>query len=165
VLAIFASVQCVQTNGSVQTNASEQAGAAVPAVVNGDTLRGMIQVVGSEPATWIVLQPSPEQAVTLAGQREVLEQMAGLEVVVRGRSEAGGEFRVDAVTVRAANGVPAVDGVLHREDGGYVLRTTGGERFAVPHLPEPLRERVGWRIWLAGPLDRSPDSYGLIRSP
>lgn len=128
-----------------------------------DTLRGTIQVVGSEPATWVVLQRPGQRAVTLLGRREELAQVAELEVVVRGTA-AGDRFHVQAFRVRAAHGVPAVDGVLERADGGAVLVTADGQRLLVRHLPEALRDQFGSRLWIAGPLDRPPDTFGVIRS-
>ena len=41
----------------------------------------------------------------------------------------------------------------------------GLRRLPLPHLPSALRSRVGGRIWLAGPLDRAPDSFGVIAEP
>jgi hypothetical protein len=145
-------------SGSTVPDASRSADA--PAA---DSLRGTVRVVGSEPATQVVLEPAGGGAsVTLQGQRAVLLRLSGLEVAVEGEPEAPSRFRVARVTVRAANGIAAVDGVLAREGGGYVLRTPDGRRVAVPHLPEALAGRVGARVFLAGPLDRHPDSFGVI---
>lgn len=138
-------------------------GADVPAA---DSLRGMVDIVGSEPGTWVVLRmEGGSRAVTLAGDRAVLDRLAGLEVAVWGAAEGPGTFRVSRLAVRAASGMPAVDGILVREGQGFVLVTAAGRRLPIAHLPHDLRASVGARVWLAGPLDRAPDSFGVIGDP
>jgi hypothetical protein len=143
------------------------AGAAVSAgtEMRVDTLRGMIEVVGSEPATSVaLLLDGGTRAVTLEGERPLLDRLAGLEVAVWGSPVRGGVFRVVRVAVRAASGVAAEDGMLAREGAGWVL-VTGGGRLPIARLPEALRGMAGARVWIAGPLDRAPDSFGVIRQP
>ncbi|MFL5537951.1 MAG: hypothetical protein ACJ8J0_03120 [Longimicrobiaceae bacterium] len=139
-------------------------GAASPAA---DTLRGTVEVVGSEPATSIaLLLDGGARAVTLEGERPLLDRLAGLEVAVWGAPVRAGVFRVERVAVRASGGVAAVDGVLVRAaGGGWVLAMEEGRRLPLPHLPEALRGMAGARVWLAGPLDRPPDSFGVVRGP
>lgn len=130
-----------------------------------DTVRGVVQLVGSEPGTWVVLE-SDVGVFTLHGDRDDLERVLGLEVTVWGEPEDGVHFqafRVDRFAVRAADGIPATDGVLGIDDAGYYLVTGDGERVPVPHLPADLRGREGDRVWLTGPLHRHPASYGVIR--
>ena len=137
--------------------------AAAPAA---DTLRGTVEVVGSEPATSVaLLLDGGARAVTLEGERPLLDRLAGLEVAVWGSPARAGVFRVERVAVRAAGGVAAVDGVLVREAGGGWALETEGRRLPLPHLPEALRGMAGARVWLAGPLDRPPDSFGVVRGP
>ncbi|HEX2202430.1 MAG TPA: hypothetical protein VHG91_03990 [Longimicrobium sp.] len=134
--------------------------AAVPAA---DTLRGTLDVVGSEPATWVVLRTGGgRRDVALLGDRAVLGRLAGLEVAVWGAPERPGVFRVERFEVRASGGVSAVDGVLARQGAGWVLVTHGGRRLPVARLPAALEGMEGARVWLAGPLDRDPDSSGVI---
>jgi hypothetical protein len=131
--------------------------------VRADTLRGTVRIAGSEPMTSRVLEPSDGgPAVTLEGERTVLERLAGIEVAVEGEPAAAGRFRVTRVHVRAANGVPAVDGVLARDGGRDVLVLGDGSRRVITTLPRPLRTRTGAWIWLAGPLDGDIDSFGVI---
>jgi hypothetical protein len=141
------------------------AAGSAPAAPAADTLRGTIEVVGSEPATSVaLLMDGGARAVTLQGERPLLDRLAGLEVAVWGALVRAGVFRVDRVAVRASGGVAAVDGVLAREGAGWVL-VADGQRLPVPHLPEALRGMAGARIWLAGPLDRPANSSGVIREP
>jgi hypothetical protein len=137
---------------------------AEPGAAAGDTLRGTVAIVGSEPMTSLVLQTAAG-ASNLCGAREMLGRAAGLEVAVWGRRNAHGQFCVDRFAVRAANGVPAVDGILTRVGEGFALVTADGGPLPIARLPEALRSSVGARVWLAGPLDRAPDSFGVIGGP
>ncbi|HET7461625.1 MAG TPA: hypothetical protein VFJ82_10260 [Longimicrobium sp.] len=132
-----------------------------------DTLRGTVRETGSEPATLFVLQTPFGATVRLEGERPLLRRVAGLEVMLRGvgGAAAGSPFGVREVNVRASNGVPAVDGVLDRRNGGYVLVTRDGRALPVAHLPDALRGMIGGRIWLAGPLDQPPVSFGVLAEP
>jgi hypothetical protein len=132
--------------------------------VSVDTLRGTVEVVGSEPGTWVVLTDGRGGVVTLEGERQVLLALQALQVMVEGRmlEEEPRRFRVERVAVRSAHGVPAVDGVITREGGRLLLVTGDGRRLPVPHLPAQLAGKVGARVWLAGPLDRHPDTFGVI---
>jgi hypothetical protein len=134
------------------------------AVPQADTLRGRIEVVGSEPGTSVaLLLDGGARAVTLRGERPLLDRLAALEVTVWGRPLRAGEFDVERVVVRAADGVPAEDGVLAREGGGWVLVTQDGRRLPIARLPEALQGRAGTRVWITGPLDRALNSFGVIR--
>ncbi|HEU4559079.1 MAG TPA: hypothetical protein VFS20_14560 [Longimicrobium sp.] len=131
-----------------------------------DWLRGTVDIVGSEPGTWVVLRlGGGRRDVTLLGDTRLLRRLAGLEVAVWGASESPGVFRVTRVEVRAADGIAAVDGVLARQGAGWVLVTHDGRRLPVARLPQALRGMEGARVWLAGPLDRDPDSSGVISDP
>ncbi len=126
----------------------------------------MVDIVGSEPGTWVVLRlDGGSRDVTLLGDDVLLRRLAGLEVAVWGAAERPGSFRVTRLAVRSADGVPAVDGVLVRSEQGVALLTDGGRLLPVPHLPGTLRGRVGARVWLSGPLDRAPNSFGVIADP
>jgi hypothetical protein len=130
-----------------------------------DSLRGTVEVVGSEPGTSVaLLMDGGRRAVTLDGERPLLDRLAGLEVSVWGSLVRAGVFHVDRVAVRAAGGVPAVDGVLAREGAGWVLVTGDRRRLAILRLPEALRGMEGARVWISGRLDH-PDSFGVIREP
>jgi hypothetical protein len=131
------------------------------AVMAGDTLRGVVDVVGAEPATSIVLRTAAGD-VGITGERRLLAQLAGVEVTLQGSAGGARQFEAVLVHVRAVDGVSAIDGVLERDGAGFVLRTADGSRLALPHLPSALTGRAGTRIWLAGPLDRAPAAYGVI---
>lgn len=138
-----------------------------------DTARGVVVLSGNEPGASLVLRRDADGPLALGGDAaRALHAVAGLEVMVRGRlttervatAAPGGAplFRASAFVVRAADGVAVHDGVVASRDGAYLLRLTeGGERPA-PHLPAPLRAQVGARVYLAGPLDRAPQAYGVV---
>lgn len=128
-----------------------------------DTLRGTVAIVGAEPATSVMLQDDQGAATPLQGEEATLRALAGIEVAVRGLAGGRGTFQVASVAVRAHMGVPAVDGILVRRGAGWALITAPGDTVPIAYLPEVLRGSEGARVWLAGPLDRSPDAWGTIR--
>jgi hypothetical protein len=123
-----------------------------------DSARGTIGVVGSDPGTWLIFRGS-DPPVTLIGDRNLLEQMNGMYVVVFGRREPGNlmfkpgwTFYVDRVIVRPSEGEPAYDGILRREATGDFLDTQEGQRLLIPHLPDALINANGLRVIIFGPL-------------
>jgi hypothetical protein len=94
---------------------------------------------------------------------------AGLEIMVRGvvltpdrTARPSARFDVVRFAVRRADGVAAQDGVLERDGTGFALRLTDDRRAPLVDVPLSLRERIGARIWWAGPLDRAPIAYGIL---
>jgi hypothetical protein len=152
-------------------------GNAVPgdaaAAASPDSLRGVVQISGSDPATFVVLLlDGGARAVALRGERAVLERLQGLEIVVHGEETAGAgvpggrTFRVDRFAVRAAGTVPAADGTLLREgERYYLLVTADGRRLVLEHVPSDLADRVGAWVWISGTPGRFPDTFGVIRDP
>ena len=43
-----------------------------------------------------------------------------------------------------------------------MLRLVDGRALPVSFMPAALRQQIGARAWIAGPLDATPLSYGLI---
>jgi hypothetical protein len=138
------------------------------------TARGIVVIAGSEPRTALLLMPAGDaQPFALTGEATpLLRSVAGVEVEVEGERVGGAvlpdvapdtpQLDVRHFTVIAVNGVAAQDGTLEHDGAGFHLRLHGGERIAVRELPPSLRQHVGARIFLAGPLDRAPSSYGII---
>ena len=135
-------------------------GAAVPSSFT-DSVRGTLLATGSEPGVTYVVVDAAGRATPLEGDRALLRRLSGLEVAVHG-TRAAHAFQAADLSVRAAEGVPATDGVLAREDGRDVLVLRDGSRRTVARLPAALRGRTGARVWLAGPLDGDIDSFGVI---
>jgi hypothetical protein len=134
------------------------------AAAQADTLRGTVEEVGSDPGMWMVIHTPDGRAVRLDGERTLLRQVVGLEVMVRGTPVQGG-FAVREIDVRASGGIPAMDGVLERRSSAYVLVTRDGRALPIARLPDDLRGMLGARIWIAGPLDQPPQSSGILSGP
>lgn len=129
-----------------------------------DTVVGTLSVVGSEPATLVSLLPRGGAPAVILGGSALpdLRRAAGTEVWVSGTRSDARSMDVTRFEVRSVHGIPAVDGVIAREGESFVLITQDGRRVPVPRLPHELRERVGARVWLAGPLERDPELFGVV---
>ena len=145
--------------GGIGSVGAAPSGAAPTAVA--DTVRGTLLATGSEPAVTFVVVDAAGRGTALEGDRGLLRRLVGLDVVARGARRRDA-LQAEEVTVRGANGVAAVDGVLVREGAGYALVVRGGGRRSIARLPAALQGAVGARVWLAGDLDGDVDSSGVI---
>lgn len=141
-----------------------------------DTVRGVVSTVGTEPVVEVVIATTPgPRLVVTGGQTARLRSLGKVEVMLSGRypglrsmtAAPGGlrAFEADRFIVRAADGIPAYDGVIHQEGARYFLISASGRRWAADFLPESLRALVGSRVFLAGPLSAPPAAYGVISEP
>jgi len=162
---------CRRATVDVPANGSA-VGSATPAIAL-DTIRGVIQRVGNDPVSVLVLASNAGIVHALRGLRlEPLGRAVGLEVMVQGaKSETldfsasprgAPVFEVKLFFVRGADGQTATDGVLNERDGKYFLVTSSGERKDVRFLPQELRGRVGSWVFLVGALDKTPSAYGIL---
>jgi hypothetical protein len=143
-----------------------QQSAALP--VMGDTLRGVVQLVGSEPNNTVQLRLSAGRVVSLSGSElGALRMAAGIEVMTHGAVDAAtGAFAVDRFAVRAVDGMAAVDGWLTAAAAGrFTLRLADGKEQALVGVPPGLAPQVGARVFWVGPFDRAPSAYGLLSVP
>lgn len=141
-----------------------------------DTARGIVRRVGNDPMSVVVLMSgsgASQSVLALSGaQLPALQRAEGLEIAVAGvltnkRNVAASPrgapvFNVRHFFVRAADGQPAVDGVVTTENGAYFLVAANGVRHNTPYLPNELRAKVGARVFLVGPLDRTPAGFGVL---
>ncbi|MBC8088370.1 MAG: hypothetical protein H7Z40_13965 [Phycisphaerae bacterium] len=132
--------------------------------------------MGNDPVSVLVLQSvanNVRSSYALHGdQRSLLANVVGLEVVVRGRLTASRDmqaaprgamvFQVQQFEVRAADGIPTVDGVITIENGSYFIVTQSGDKLSIPHLPAELHSKPGTRVFLAGSLLQAPSAYGIV---
>ena len=81
--------------------------------------------------------------------------------MVRGRSEAS-TFLVASFTVQRVEGTPVVDGVITR-DGEHLVLLTATRRIRLGNPPAAFQGMIGARVWVGGPLDTGPNTYGVIR--
>ncbi len=126
-----------------------------------DTIRGIVTLIGTEPARQVVLR-SGGNTVALSGMATTgIHRLSGNEIVVRGLKVTPRDIVVSDYIVRAADGVPAVDGIL--EDGATLRLTDGSGRKQLPSVPAALRGMEGTRVWLAFREGRAQaDAYGII---
>jgi hypothetical protein len=84
----------------------------------------------------------------------------GSEVVVRGVRVSPRDVVVAEYFVRAADGVPAYDGVIL---GDGSLRLSDGSGVKRVPIPIGMQGMTGARVWVA-PKDGKPQAYGLIQA-
>jgi hypothetical protein len=138
-----------------------------------DTLRGIIVESGPAPKTMLLLRPPTGESSVLRGREiALLRRVVGLDVMVEGRNtgerdataspRGAAVFNVERFQVRGADGIAAHDGIVRVEGDLYWLSLQDGRKLAVRNLPAALRALPGARVFLAGPLDHPPASYGII---
>jgi hypothetical protein len=126
----------------------------------GDSLRGVLVFQGTEPARQVVLRTA-DATVALSGMATTgMSRLVGKEVVVHGVKVTPRDIVVADYVVRAADGVPALDGVLDAEGA---LRLTDGGGLRRVSVPSTLRPYVGARVWIAL-RDGVAVNYGIIGS-
>ena len=136
-------------------------------VAKGDTIRGVVTLVGTGAAKQVVLRTiGGASTVTLSGMAtNGLAQLAGTEIMVRGLKTSPRDIVVLSYVVRAVGGIPAWDGVLQLTGGQWMLRLTEGGFKKVANVPEVLRSRPGARIWMSIRSGSSrPEAFGAIPS-
>ena len=133
-----------------------------PAPIAGDSLKGIVSITGTSFEQLIVLRSGNSVTRLSAATPDsgALSRMGGIEVMVYGRRTPT-QFLVDRFTAMSVAGAPVVDGILKNDDGRLVLETIRG-RLPLGNPPTALRGMVGARVWIAGPLDTGPNSYGVI---
>lgn len=156
-------VACGKSSGDqVQTSARDTTAQAAAVHVGDDSLRGTLQLAGTDTLAGVALVTATG-TVTLAGdQIESLRRIIGLDVTVRGKASSPSTFVAQEFFVRSALGEPAVDGILDVENGVFFLRTSSGGRATISAIPPMLRGEIGSRVYLVGSLDRLPTSFGVI---
>ena len=91
----------------------------------------------------------PSEILALIGTAQpLLRNLTGVDVTI---------------IVRSSDGVVAHDGILELNNGNYSLRLHDGTRRTITVLPAALREHVGSRIYIVGPVDR-PSTWGIVRA-
>lgn len=145
--------------------------------VASDTARGIVRRVGADPASRLLLLSMTATGTALALEpsqnSSELAAAEGLEITVSGsrtterdlQAAPGGAliFRVHTFMVRASEGVEAHDGTLrHIDDRWYLER--GRTRIPLVAVPAALTRHAGARVFLVGPLNRAPESFGVLRA-
>jgi len=127
-----------------------------------DSLAGVVSVTGTAFEQHLVLR-SGNSITTLSASTPdsaALSRMGGVEVLVVGRRTQN-LFRVERFTAVTVAGSAVVDGFVRKEGDRLVLETTHGT-IPLGNPPTALRSMVGARLWIGGPLDKGPNTYGVI---
>ena len=133
-----------------------------------DSVRGIVERVGSDPTTLLVVRGTDGAACAL--HMTAPPAFEGLEVTLWGRRDLTSatmmpgvscSFAAERYAVRAVDGIAAVDGMLRIAGSSYAIETEGARR-PLRDVPATLRTQVGARIYWAGPLDRAPAAYGVL---
>jgi hypothetical protein len=127
-----------------------------------DTARGVVAVVGADPMTRVTLRGDPRGTLTLAGPSS-LSTLSGLELWVAGR-QRDGVYEVKEFAVRAADGVPAIDGILTERAGALSLVRADGRLTAIASAPAAIRAFIGKRVWVTL-LGGEVTTFGVVGPP
>lgn len=135
------------------------------AAIAPDSLLGVVSIIGTSFEQQLVLRSGNTTTYLSAvtADSAALSRLGGVEILVVGKW-ASKMFRVERFSAVSVNGSPVADGVLQNEGGRLVLETAHG-RIPLGNPPTALRGMVAARIWIAGPFDTGPNSYGLIAPP
>jgi len=127
-----------------------------------DSLTGIVSVTGTAFEQHLVLRSgntvTPLSAAT--ADSAALSRLGGVEVLVIG-TRSPNLFRVERFMAVNVAGSPVVDGIIRNDDGRLVLETSRGP-IALGNPPTALRSMIGARLWIGGPLDKGPNTYGVI---
>jgi hypothetical protein len=148
-----------------RAQALKMMGGASGGRTRGDTLRGVVTLVGNEPVRQAALTLPNGTTITLSGMATTgMARLAGTEIVVRGMRISPRDVVVSDFVVRAVNGAPAYDGKLEGAPGNWSLQLTDGSgRKRLASVPSALQGRVGYRVWISSnPGTTGAPGYGVI---
>ena len=89
-----------------------------------------------------------------------LVRLGGVEIEARGAMD-GNTLRVSSFLALSVDGKPVVDGIVRVAGRGVALETSNG-RVDLGNPPTALLQMNGARVWVSGPIDKGPNSYGVI---
>ncbi len=130
----------------------------------GDSLRGVITLLGDYPAQHAALTVPGGDVISLSGMSTVaMTKLRGAEVMVHGVRISKRDWVVSDFVVRAANGAPALDGKLEGDpqSGWTLVLSDGSGRKRLASLPAALQGRTGVRVWI-GAASKDAPGYGVI---
>jgi hypothetical protein len=134
-----------------------------PSVTIGvDSLTGIVSITGTSFEQQIVLRGGTTTTLLSAAPPDsaALSRLGGVEVLVVGRRD-GNRFRVEHLTALSVAGSPVVDGIVRKYGDRVVVETTRGP-MPLGNPPSGLRALSGARVWIGGPLNTGPNTYGVI---
>lgn len=127
-----------------------------------DSASGVISITGTAFAQHIVLREVNATEVLSADSADsaALSRMGGVEVSMLGL-RTDDAFHVRSFTAVKVAGAPVLDGIVRSEGNRFALETAD-RRIPIGNPPPQLKTLVGARIWIGGPLDTGPNSFGII---
>jgi hypothetical protein len=127
-----------------------------------DSVTGIVSITGTSFERQIVLRSGTTATLLSASAPDsaALSRLGGVEVLVVGRRN-GNRFRVEHLTAVSVAGSPVVDGVVRNYGDRVIVETTRGP-LPLGNPPSGLRALNGARVWIGGPLDKGPNTYGVI---
>jgi hypothetical protein len=125
-------------------------------------LRGIISVAGTtfEQRVQIEVENRTTRLSASPADSAALVRLAGVEVETRGWLEER-VMRVASFTAWSVSGARVVDGVVRVDGRDVFLETTTG-RVSLGNPPAALRQMPGARVWVGGPVDKGPNTFGVI---
>ena len=130
---------------------------------SGSVLHGVVSVTGTSFDQQIVLLAASGNTRLVpasTADSAALVRLGGVEIAARGAID-GNRLRVSSFTAVSVDGKPVVDGVVHVDGRAVSLETASG-RVALGNPPSALFQMNGARVWISGPIDKGPNSYGVI---
>jgi len=130
--------------------------------IEADSLRGIVSITGTSFEQQLVLRSGTTATLLSAAPPDsaALSRLGGVEVLVVGRTD-GNRFRVEHLTALSVAGSPVVDGIVRKYGDRVVVETTRGP-LPLGNPPSGLRALAGARVWIGGPLNTGPNTYGVI---
>jgi hypothetical protein len=130
--------------------------------IGADSLTGIVSITGTSFERQLVLRAGSTATFLSAAAPDsaALSRLGGVEVLVVGR-KAGNHFRVEHFTALRVAGSPVVDGIVRNYGDRVIVETTRGP-LPLGNPPSGLRALNGARVWIGGPLDKGPNTYGVI---
>jgi hypothetical protein len=132
------------------------------AAIQADSLTGIVSITGTSFERQIMLRSGTTATLLSAAAPDsaALSRLGGVEVLVVGR-KSGSHFRVEHFTALSVAGSPVVDGIVRNYGDRLVVETARGP-LPLGNPPRGLRVLNGARVWIGGPLNTGPNSYGVI---
>lgn len=133
-----------------------------PEAVAPDSLRGIVSITGTSFEQSVILRTNTGTIAlgVSAADSAALTRMGGIDVMVLGIRDHN-RFQTTSFRAMTVSGAPVVDGIVRDDNGKLSIETADG-RIALGNPPAPLRNLVGARVWIGGPLATGPNQFGLI---
>jgi hypothetical protein len=130
--------------------------------IEADSLTGIVSITGTSFEQQLVLRSGNTATLLSAAPSDsaALSRLGGVEVLIVGRRDRN-HLSVEHFTALSVAGVPVVDGVVRNYGDRIVLETTRGP-LPLGNPPAGLRALTGARVWIGGPLNTGPNTYGMI---